>query len=57
MYNWWGIEKRISCYSCHSCSKTPNPGRLYTIRTSDCKITKSLLNDWDKKIPLSPSLN
>lgn len=29
MLTWWGIENRNSCYSCHSCSKTPNPGRLY----------------------------
>lgn len=29
MYNWWGIEKRISCHSCYSCSKTPNPETLY----------------------------
>ena len=40
---------RNSCHSYHSCSKTPTPGRLYTIRTSDCKITKSPLNGWDKK--------
>ena len=26
MLTWWGIEIRNSFYSC---SKTPNPGRLY----------------------------
>lgn len=26
MYNWWGIEIRNPC---HSCSKTPNPEKLY----------------------------
>ena len=34
MLTWWGIETRNSFYSFYSCSKTPNPGRLYTIRTS-----------------------
>lgn len=29
MYNWLGIETRNSFYSFYSCSKTPNPGRLY----------------------------
>lgn len=28
--------------------KPRTPGRLYTIRTSDCKITKSPLHGWDK---------
>lgn len=29
MYNWWSIEKRNSCHSYYSCSKTPNPETLY----------------------------
>lgn len=52
MLTWWGIENRNSCYSCYSCSKTPNPGRLYTIRTSAHKITKLPLNGWDKSFEL-----
>ena len=29
MLTWWGIGRRNSFYSFYSCSKTPNPGKLY----------------------------
>ena len=32
--------------------KPRTPGRLYSIRTSDCKITKSPLHGWDKSFEL-----